>query len=434
MKIRFFHARILTMEEGLDIFEGEVWVEDSRIIYVGNGKNMETFFQRTGRTCIVWDEEIDCQGNLLMPGFKDAHTHSGMTFLRSFADDLPLDEWLNNKIFPAEGKLCKEDIYENTKLAVLEYLTSGITSVFDMYIEPEPIAKACEDMGMRCVQASGLNNFTRSLELLEKDYLQLNKKDSLISFHLGFHAEYTCSEELLKGVADLAHKYKAPVFAHMCETEKEVKECKERYGMTPPEFLDSIGVFDYGGGGYHCVYMSEKDMEIFEKKRLSVITNPASNLKLASGIAPITEFLDRNINVAIGTDGPASNNCLDMFREMFLVTGLAKVREKNAAVVDAMDVLKMATVNGARAMRLTDCDVLAEGKKADMIMIDLNMPNMQPLNHIAKNIVYSGSKQNVKMTMINGKILYKDGRFYTDCEPGQIYEKVNSIIQRIAAE
>ena len=434
MKIRFFHARILTMEEGLDIFEGEVWVEDSRIIYVGNGKNMETFFQRTGRTCIVWDEEIDCQGNLLMPGFKDAHTHSGMTFLRSFADDLPLDEWLNNKIFPAEGKLCKEDIYENTKLAVLEYLTSGITSVFDMYIEPEPIAKACEDMGMRCVQASGLNNFTRSLELLEKDYLQLNKKDSLVSFHLGFHAEYTCSGELLKGVADLAHKYKAPVFAHMCETEKEVKECKERYGMTPPEFLDSIGVFDYGGGGYHCVYMSEKDMEIFEKKRLSVITNPASNLKLASGIAPITEFLDRNINVAIGTDGPASNNCLDMFREMFLVTGLAKVREKNAAVVDAMDVLKMATVNGARAMGLTDCDVLAEGKKADMIMIDLNMPNMQPLNHIAKNVVYSGSKQNVKMTMINGKILYKDGRFYTDCEPGQIYEKVNSIIQRIAAE
>lgn len=434
MKIRFFHARILTMEEGLDIFEGEVWVEDSRIIYVGNGKNMETFFQRTGRTCIVWDEEIDCQGNLLMPGFKDAHTHSGMTFLRSFADDLPLDEWLNNKIFPAEGKLCKEDIYENTKLAVLEYLTSGITSVFDMYIEPEPIAKACEDMGMRCVQASGLNNFTRSLELLEKDYLQLNKKDSLVSFHLGFHAEYTCSGELLKGVADLAHKYKAPVFAHMCETEKEVKECKERYGMTPPEFLDSIGIFDYGGGGYHCVYMSEKDMEIFEKKRLSVITNPASNLKLASGIAPITEFLDRNINVAIGTDGPASNNCLDMFREMFLVTGLAKVREKNAAVVDAMDVLKMATVNGARAMGLTDCDVLAEGKKADMIMIDLNMPNMQPLNHIAKNVVYSGSKQNVKMTMINGKILYKDGRFYTDCEPGQIYEKVNSIIQRIAAE
>lgn len=434
MKIRFFHARILTMEEGRDIFEGEVWVEDSRIIYVGTGKDTDEVFKRTGKNCIIWDEEIDCQGNLLMPGFKNAHTHSGMTFLRSYADDLPLDEWLHEKIFPAEGKLRKDDIYENIRLAVLEYLTSGITSIFDMYIEPEPIAKACQDMGMRCVQASGLNNFTQSLELLEKDYLKLNKKDSLISFRLGFHAEYTCSKELLEGLASLAHKYKAPVYAHMCETVKEVEECKARYGMTPTEFLDSLGMFDYGGGGYHCVYMSEKDLKIFEEKGLSVITNPASNLKLASGIAPIQEFLNRNINVAIGTDGPASNNCLDMFREMFLVTGLAKVREKDAAVVDAMEVLKMATVNGAKAMGLLDCDVLSEGKKADIIMLDLNMPNMQPLNHIAKNIVYSGSKQNVKMTMINGKILYKDGKFYTDCEPGQIYEKVNSIIQRITAE
>ena len=434
MKIRFFHARILTMEEGMDIFDGEVWVEDSRIIYVGNGRNVEEFFQRTGRDCIVWDEEIDCQGNLLMPGFKNAHTHSGMTFLRSFADDLPLDEWLNNKIFPSEAKLLKEDIYENTKLAILEYLTSGITSIFDMYIEPEPIAKACEEMGMRCVHASGLNNFTQSLELLEKSYLQMNEKDSLISFRLGFHAEYTCSKELLQGVAALAHKYKEPVFAHMCETKKEVEECQARYGMTPPEFLYSLGMFEYGGGGYHCVFMCEKDMEIFEEKGISEITKPASNLKLASGIAPIQEFLKRNINIAIGTDGPASNNCLDMFREMFLVTGLAKVREKDAAVVDAIDVLKMATVNGAKAMGLSQCDILAEGKKADLIMIDLNMPNMQPLNHIAKNIVYSGSKQNVKMTMINGKILYKDGMFYTGCDPNQIYENVNSIIQRIKAE
>ncbi len=434
MKIRFFHAGILTMEEGREIFEGEVWVEDSRILYVGTGKDIDEFFERTGRTCMIWDEEIDCQGNLLMPGFKNAHTHSGMTFLRSFADDLPLDEWLHEKIFPAEGKLSKEDIYENTRLAVLEYLTSGITSIFDMYIEPEPVAKACEEMGMRCVEASGLNNFTQSLALMENSYLQCNKEGSLISFRLGFHAEYTCSRELLEGVAALARKYKAPVFAHMCETEKEVEECRERYGMTPVEFLDSLGIFDYGGGGYHCVYMSEKDKEIFARKGLSVITNPASNLKLASGMAPIQDFLNRNINIAIGTDGPASNNCLDMFREMFLVTGLAKVREKDAAVVDAMDVLKMATVNGAKAMGLTDCDVLAEGKKADLIMIDLNMPNMQPLNHIAKNIVYSGSKQNVKLTMIDGRILYRDGKFYTGCEPTQIYEKVNSIIQRITAE
>lgn len=434
MKLRFFHAKILTMKEGQEIFEGEVWVEDSHILYVGTGEDKEEFFKRTGKTCMIWDEEIDCKGNLLMPGFKNAHTHSGMTFLRSYADDLPLDEWLHEQIFPAEGKLCKEDIYETTRLAVLEYLTSGITTIFDMYLEPEPIGKACEEMGMRCVQASGLNDFTRSLELLEEDYLKMNQTESLVSFMLGFHAEYTCSRQLLEGVSVLSHKYHAPVFAHMCETKKEVEQCKERYGMTPPEFLDSLGIFDYGGGGYHCIYMSDRDMEIFSEKNLSVITNPASNLKLASGIAPIQEFLNRKINVAIGTDGPASNNCLDMFREMFLVTGLAKIREMDAAVVDAAEVLKMATVNGAKAMYLKDCDILAEGKKADMIMLDLHMPNMQPLNHIAKNIVYSGSKQNVKMTMINGKILYKDGVFYTGVNPDSVYENVNRIIQRIKTE
>lgn len=218
---------------------------------------------------------------------------------------------------------------------------------------------------------------------------------------------------------------------HLSETEAEVRACRERYGMSPVQFLDAVGMFEYGGGGYHCVHMSEEDMDIFEKRGLYVITNPASNLKLASGIAPITAFLKRGIQVAIGTDGAASNNCLDFFREMFLVSGLAKIREKDAAVADATEVLKMACVNGAKAMQLADCDILSEGKKADLIMIDLQMPNMQPLNHIAKNIVYSGSKQNVKMTMINGRILYRDGKFFVGVKPEEIYRKVNGIMQRI---
>lgn len=434
MKIRFFNARILTMEKEREIFEGEVWIEDSMILYVGTGEDKEAFFERTGRTCIIWEEEIDCKGNLLLPGFKNAHTHSGMTLLRSYADDLPLQDWLQKQVFPVEAKLSAEDIYETTRLAVLEYLTSGITAIFDMYLTPGTIGKACEEMGMRCVQVSGLNNFSQSLETMEQMYLDMNKEDSLLSYCLGFHAEYTCSKELLLEVAQMAQKYKAPVYTHLCETKAEVDGCIERYGMTPPEFLDSLSMFEYGGGGYHCVHMSEKDMDIFEQRGLHVITNPASNLKLASGIAPVSEYIKRGINVAIGTDGPASNNCLDMFREMFLVTGLAKVRERDAAAADAMEVLKMATVNGAKAMCLKDCDVLAEGKRADMIMLDLHMPNMQPLNNIAKNIVYSASKQNVKMTMINGKILYRDGNFYVNCEPEHIYENVNRIIGRIKAE
>ena len=193
--------------------------------------------------------------------------------------------------------------------------------------------------------------------------------------------------------------------------------------MTPMAFLDSLGMFDYGGGGYHCVHMTQEDIHIMKEKGLYAISNPASNAKLASGIAPISDYLKAGVPVALGTDGPASNNCLDMFREMFLVTGLAKLREKDASAVDAMEVLKMATVNGAHAMGLHDADVLAEGKLADIIMIDLNQPNMQPINHIAKNIVYSGSKQNIKMTMIHGEILYMDGVFYTKIQPAEIYRK-----------
>ncbi len=430
MNIRLYNARILTMESR-EIMEGEVWVRDDRILYVGDGAVPEDVFRKLELKSIVWDREIDCERNLLMPGFKNAHTHSGMTLLRSYADDLPLQSWLNEQIFPVEAKLNGEMIYWLTKLAVLEYLTSGITAVFDMYLTPETIADACVDMGMRCVQVGGVNNFSQSAELVEKMFLELNKKHPLLSYQIGFHAEYTCSRELLERISALAHQYKAPVYAHLSETESEVDACRKQHGMTPPVYLDSLGMFDYGGGGYHCVHMTEADMEIFQKRGLYAITNPASNLKLASGIAPIAEFLKRKITVAIGTDGPASNNCLDMFREMFLVTGLAKMKEKDASAADAWEVLKMATVNGSKAMCLPDTDVLAEGKLADMILIDLRQPNMQPVHNIPKNIVYSGSKQNVKMTMINGRILYENGKFADFMDVDGIYAKAEEIKQKI---
>lgn len=431
MNIRFYNAKILTMEENREIFEGEVHIQDEKILYVGENQDGAGSKMAGGQ---VWDREIDCKGNLLMPGFKDAHTHSGMTLLRSYADDLPLNEWLNNRIFPVEAKMTAEDIYELSKLAILEYLTSGITGVFDMYLTPDSIADAFDEMGMRCVQVGGVNNFSQSVEMLEEMYQKLNTKSPLQSYILGFHAEYTCSRELLEQIAALAHKYKSPVFAHLAETESEVIGCKERYGMTPVAFLDSLGIFDYGGGGYHCVHVTKEDIAIMKEKGLYAVTNPGSNSKLASGIAPITDYLKAGVRVAIGTDGPASNNCLDMFREMFLVTALGKLREKDAAAVDAMEVLKMATVNGAHAMGLADADVLLAGKLADMIMIDLHQPNMQPLNNIPKNLVYSGSKQNVIMTMIHGKILYEKGKFITKDAPEEIYRKAEIIRNRIMGE
>ena len=430
MNYRFYNAKILTMET-MDLIEGELWVQEDKILYVGQESDAAAICRSLSLESILWDREIDCEGNLLMPGFKNAHTHSAMTFLRSRADDLPLAEWLNNQVFPMEAKLDGEMIYHLTRLAILEYLTSGITSVFDMYLTPETTAKACVEMGMRCVQVgavSGQEGFENSLAKMEERYHTLNQLDPLHSYFIGFHAEYTCSKALLEQVAAMAHKYQAPVFAHLAETKPEVEGCKERYGVTPLQLLDSIGMFDYGGGGYHCVWMEDKDLDIMQKKQLSAVTNPASNMKLASGIAPISEYLKRGINVAIGTDGPASNNCLDMFREMFLVTGLAKLREQDAAAVDALEVLKMATVNGAKAMNLPDADVLAKGKQADIIMIDLNQPNMQPINNIPKNLVYSGSKQNVKMTMIRGKILYENGQFTKEYDVEEIYRKANEIV------
>lgn len=424
MKIRIYNAKILTMEEGRKIFQGEIWIDGNEITYVGQE-------QTTGQE-EAWDQEIDAEGNLIMPGFKDAHTHSAMTFLRSHADDMKLDEWLNTRVFPAEAKLTGEDVYWLTKLAVMEYLTSGITAVFDMYMHRPDGARAVRDCGFRNVFCESINNFGGTLEEVESDYHTYNlDKDRLISYQLGFHAEYTTSRELMEGIADLSEKYGIPVYVHCSETKKEVEECRERTGMTPVAYMDSLGLFRHGGGLFHGVHMDEEDFDIVKNRGLYIVTNPASNLKLASGIAPIKKYLERNISVAIGTDGPASNNCLDMFREMFLVTGLQKAVCCDPEAVPAMEVLKMATVNGAHAMGIPECDTLCAGKKADLIMIDLMQPNMRPLQNIEKNIVYSGSKQNVKMTMIEGKVLYRDGVFYLDSTPEEIYEKAERSAYRI---
>ena len=430
MNTCFKNARILTMKTGEDIFEGSLYTQNDRIIYVGpaltegeEGKALPDGYKA--------DRIIDCAGNLLMPGFKNAHAHSGMSVLRSCADDMPLNDWLNLQIFPREAKLDARMIADATNLSVLEYLTSGITACFDMYLAPESEAQAYKDMGFRAVLCGNVNNFSSSVEYTGEMYEKLNAFDPLISFEIGFHAEYTCSDELLRSMSDLSHKYNAPVYTHLSETKAEVLGCMDRYGMTPAAYLESIGMWDNGGGCYHCVHMSDEDIEIFKKRNLSVITNPGSNTKLASGIAPIRTYLEQGINIGIGTDGPASNNCLDMFREMFLVTGLAKLREEDAAVVDALDVLNMATVGSAVSMRLDECDVLDAGKQADIIMIDLFQPNMRPFNNIAKNIVYSGSKSNIAMTMIAGNILYEHGKFADHIDVESIYKKAEEIIDAI---
>lgn len=438
MNIRFYNCKILTMKAGQPIFQGELWVAGDKIVYVGpENPDYQQVLEEAGMTQevgITWDRMVDCKGNLLMPGFKNAHTHSAMTFLRSYADDLPLLDWLHKQVFPMEAKLNEERVYWFSKLAFMEYVTSGITADFDMYMQVEGTARASVETGFRTVFCESINDFGGTIGQVEADYLKYNQYDPLIQYRLGFHAEYTTSKALMEELSQLAHQYKEPIFTHSSESYDEVQGCIERYGKTPTEVFHELGLFDFGGGCYHCVHMTDNDLDILKEKNVSVITNPSSNAKLASGIAPLTKMLEKGINVGIGTDGPASNNCLDMFREMFLATGLQKLQNNDASALAADHVLHMATVGGALAMGLNDCDVLDTGKQADIIMMDLHQPNMQPMHNIVKNIVYAGSKTNVKMTMIAGKILYENGQFSMGVEPEVVYEKTNELVSQMLAE
>ena len=395
--IRFYNGRVLTFEPEAKIKWCEVWTDGTRIIHVGAAPEAMPEFER----------EIDLNGDLLIPGFKNAHTHSGMTFLRSLADDMPLDKWLSEQVWPKEARLSPDGLYVMTRLAIMEYLTSGITSCFDMYFHNDAFVKACIDSGFRAVLCGDMNNFDSDYTLLEDKFLRYNKTHELISYRLGFHAEYTTSMERMRFVADLVQKYKEPMFTHSSETRSEVAGCIERYGVTPTVLFDKLGMYDYGGGAFHCVHMSDEDIAIFKNRGLTAVA------------------------IAIGTDGAGSNNALDMFREMYLVSVLAKYRENDASAVDASKVLEAACVGGARAMGLNDCDAIAVGKKADLAVIDLNRPNMRPINNIAKNIVYAGSKENVRLTMVNGRVLYENGEFFIGEDARKIYDEAEKIMETI---
>lgn len=421
--IRFYNGRILALKNGFDLIEnGEVIVDRNQIIYVGKAKE--------NNKNIKYEREIDLDGNLLMPSFKNAHTHSAMTFGRSFSDDMPLQEWLYDKIFPLEDLLTGDDIYRLSKIAFLEYLTSGISACFDMYYFPENMAKASVETGFRTVMCGAVNNFKESVPLLEAYYNKYNDYDELISYQLGFHAEYTTSMDMMRDIAKLAEKYEAPVFMHSSETMSETQECIHSTNKTPTELFDQLGLFNYGGGAFHSVWVDENDLDIYKKRGVYAVINSGSNCKLASGVAPVERMIHKDIKLALGTDGPSSNNALDMFREMYLTCVLQKIKNRDAASTPAEKVLEMATTGSAKCMGLDNCDCIDTDKKADLIVIDLKRPSMQPIQNITKNLVYSGSKDCVKLTMVNGKILYENGDFPTlDIE--KIYSEANEVVRRI---
>ena len=423
--IKFKNANIL--DKSFEILEAyDLIVEGNRI---------KTIRPTLATDDANYDRVIDCNGNYLIPGIKNSHTHNAMVFLRSLADDLPLLTWLEKCCFPNEAKLTYEDIYYFTILGIMENLSSGVVGSMDMYLDQYAMADASLKTGFRVRICDTLQKFNKKIAP-EEYYINLNnyKNDNgnLVKYTLGMHAEYTNTKETIELVSSLTHKYKDTFFTHNSESKKEVEECKERWGgLTPTQVFEEFGLFDYGGGCYHCVHLDDKDIDVFKKHDLIAVTCPGSNVKLASGIPPIKKFLDRGLRVAIGTDGPASNNAIDMFREMYLTTTLQKVTCKDPSILNAKEILKMVMVNGAICLGHPDGDLLEEGKLADIVMIDVNKPNMQPLNTFINNLVYSCGKPNVKMTMVDGKVLYEDGRFFINEDENYIYKKCNELLHNL---
>ncbi|MBQ8922061.1 MAG: amidohydrolase [Oscillospiraceae bacterium] len=419
--IRFYNARILTMEEPLEIISGELWTDGDKISYIGETPAELPEFARG----------IDCKGNLLMPSFKNAHTHSAMTFLRSFAEDVPLQTWLFEKVFPYEDRLTAEDVYAFDRLAILEYLAAGTTAFFDMYFYPESTVQAAIESGIRAVLCGSVSGSAKDVERLDEQYRRYRSMHPRIGYRLGFHAEYTSDESLHREIVRLSQAEKEPVYTHISETRSEHDGCIERHGASPAQYFESIGMWEMGGGGFHGVWFDQADRAVFRRNGLWMVSCPCSNAKLASGIAPIREYLQEGVNLALGTDGAASNNALDPFREMYLGTVLQKLRTMDAAAIPAAAMLKAATVGSARAMGLHDCDILAEGKQADLILIDLHAANLQPLHHIPESLVLSGDRSNVKLTMCAGAILYEDGVYHIGAEPEEILADTEKRIRRL---
>lgn len=373
---------------------------------------------------------IDGKDHILMPGLVNAHTHVAMTLFRNYGDDLPFFDWLTKRIFPAEAKLSGEDVYWGTRLGLLEMLKGGTTCFADMYFFMEDIARAVDESGMRGVLARGVMDiqepFSTKIAALTDFYNNWHKNgNDKITMMLAPHAPYTCSDELLKDVSKLAKEWDIPVHIHMQESEQEIKDSKRDFGLTPFARIEKLGIFENKILAAHCVYVDETDLEIMQKYDISVAHNPQSNLKLANGIAPVHKMLKKGINVALGTDGAASNNNLNMFEEINYAALLAKGNSKIPTEVPAVEAIRMATINGAKALGLDkEIGSIEVGKKADLILIDTNKPHFQPVNNPLASIVYTAQAADVSHSIVDGELLMEDYQV-KNCNHSEIFEKVN---------
>ena len=382
---------------------------------------------------------IDAEGKILLPGLINTHTHLSMTLFRGLADDLSLDSWLNDHIWPMEANLNGDYCYIGALLGAVELIKSGTTTFSDMYFYMEDVARAVDDAGIRAVLSYGMIDFgdaeRRENEIREN--LELFKAcngmaDGRIKVFLGPHSPYTASEELLVKVRELADEYNMGIHIHVSETQKEINDSMEERGIRPFEYLEKIGLLGPDVVAAHCVWLSDEEIEIIKKHDVKVSHNPCSNMKLASGVAPVSKLMEKGVCVSIGTDGASSNNNLDLIEELKTASLLQKVSTLDPKVVSSDEAIQMATIRGAEALGLdSQIGSIEVGKKADLILIDTNVANMTPdSSNITSNIVYSANGSNVDTTICNGKILMENKKL-TVLDEDEIFAKARQAIKEL---
>ena len=407
------NGQVLTLNPYQEmIADGAVAIRGDHITAVGELAAMDT--QQAHKV-------IDARGGIVMPGLVNTHTHAAMTLFRGLADDLPLMNWLNDHIFPAEATLDHRKVYCGALLACAEMIMSGTTTFCDMYLFEDAVARAAQQAGMRAVVGEVLFDFPsphygpieEGFAYTEK-LLEAYHGDPLVTVAVEPHSPYLCAPAVLTRASDLAQRHRVPMVIHLSETAAEVATLRQRYGLTPVEHLEALGILAPNVLACHCVALTAEDIQRLKRYDVKVSHNPESNMKLASGIAPVPQLLAAGVCVGLGTDGAASNNNLDLFLEMDTAAKLHKVQCLDPTVLDADTVLRMATMDGARALGLSErIGSIEPGKKADLIVIDTRRPHLVPMYHPASQLVYAAKGSDVTTVIINGRVVMEGGRILT---------------------
>jgi len=424
MNYRITNGQILILnpENKFSVIDSDIFIRDNLICKVGSNAQLDNY------------ETIDAKNQLIIPGLINMHTHAYMSLLKNYADDVPFNEWLFERIMPIEDKLSYDEAYWSSLLACIEMIKTGTTCFMDMHMFKGQSCRAVQELGMRAFIGRGLvgedlyeDGYKRFSEALDE------KKDfesDLIKFVLSPHAIYSCSERLLRQVVEEANKLGLLKQIHLSESTFEVDNSISKYGKTPVEFLSDIGFLDGRTILAHCVKLSKNDINLIKKHNSNVVTNPASNAKLGNGFAPVVDMLDNGINVCLGTDSVASNNTLNMFREMNLLSLLHKAAHDESTVLSASEVLRISTTNAAKALGLEQkIGCILEGAYADLVFVDLTAPSLFPNNNIISSLCYSANGAEVSSVMINGRFVMKNNELITiDVE--RVHYEVKHIISK----